>query len=346
MTLNRDTSRRPGAEGVFRTDSGSDGGSAARRFGRLVGGSKVSRRIALHRVLGGVAAFLVVAALATMGLAHAYTWAQAWLHRQSEYQIPFAAIELVPDPPRWIKSGRRGLLEEVRRRARLPESLPILECDLQRLAEDFQRESPWVRRVRRVLRPDRGHLRIELDYRRPIAQVRLETGGTVTVDADGVVLPPEDLDLRGLPSLVILTGVIPKGATVVPLSGKSLRIETGEPDPPPGPDSESPGPARTFRAAARLAGFLTDAVATPAASRFRIPLTAIQANPSGLWVESNGSLLRWGPLPGSEPPGERTDAEKWNMLLAWLADHDLASIRYPFPGYLEFDGDRAAVRQK
>ncbi len=64
----------------------------------------------------------------------------AWLGEQPAYQVPFASIVLDPPPPGWYRGGSAGFLEDVRRRARMPETVAVLGLEPEELKHVFEQQ--------------------------------------------------------------------------------------------------------------------------------------------------------------------------------------------------------------
>jgi hypothetical protein len=153
-----------------------------------------------------------------------------WLHQQSEYQVKFSDIELVPPPPPWFLGGQARFLERVREDANESEKIPFLDLyaidadrskadnrdpnrpATQSISDDAQagrielafRKFPWVRQVGRVTYRSRK-IRVELEYFEP--QVYLNWSGVdqFLLDSAGHLLPVTDLDSKKRPLLRIVT---------------------------------------------------------------------------------------------------------------------------------------------
>ncbi len=316
-----------------------------RSFAQLAGAT-VARarrgRLDLTRLAAaiGVAVIILVALviLARRGWNHAL----AWLHARPAYRLAFDEIRLDPPPPPWIKSGSAGLLEHVRHGARRPETLSSLDIDLDELRRDFQRGSPWVRSVVRIRRAYPNTLKVAVEYRRPVALVRIGNLRLV-LDRDGVVLPGDDLTLSETGPLIELRGLLPPGATaenVEALPGKSLKIVP--------PDGGKPTDSAVLEAA-RLAGDFKDRGADRGPPDAPCLVRAVQvflyrANHYNYAITAEDAWLLWGRPEGDEPPDEPTAEQKWTMLRDWLAaGHRLADVT--FPQVVMFTKDGIDVRQ-
>jgi hypothetical protein len=299
-------------------------------------------------VLGRLVAVLALG-LAATGLVAFGAWkgwraSLAWLRLQPAYQIEFASIRLDPPPPRWVRTGASGLLERVRARGGYDKTVPLLGLDLERLAQAFARESPWVHSVEKVERGGAARLTVTLSYREPVALVRLGAGPrttTLVLDPDGVVLPSDDLDLDSAGPLIALEGLgktEPAPGTTPAVAaetrpGRALRL-----GPTPG---DGPDPA--VRDASRLAADLKRRGAADGPPKAPLKVTAINGHALGWFlVTADPSLVLWGPAPGQEPAGEPDADRKWSLLVDWLEQNQLRSISWP--SYLAFGRDRAVVR--
>lgn len=155
----------------------------AGRLGML--GPMLAQPRGRRAVAAGLALAAGVAALAA-------TW-QRWGRPAldgPEYRLTVDRIEATP-PPDWINTP---VVEEAFRHGNLA-SLSLHDPMLvQRVAEAFALH-PWVARVVRVEKRYPTRVRVELEYRRPVAVVPVATrreSGLLLVDAQGVLLPTQD----------------------------------------------------------------------------------------------------------------------------------------------------------
>jgi cell division septal protein FtsQ len=240
--------------------------------------------------------------------------AVAWLHHQPQYLVPFGEIHLVTNPPACYRGGSVAFLEHVRRTAGEPKQISLLEQTPDRLARAF-RLDPWVEKVVRVAYgPSR--ISVALEYREPVAWVKLPRGQQQVVDGEGRILPSEDVDVEPLAHRIKITGEdLADPADLRPGLVWKRKGRDG------GMDEVD---ARVV-AAARLARFLQneDRVRKAQASRALQILEIIVSNLSdfsrgGLFVmNAEGAEIRWGDAPGAESPGKPTADEKWRILADW-----------------------------
>ncbi len=219
---------------------------------------KPSRKRGYRRIILGLTAAIALLALGWLALRSGL----AWLTRQSPYQIPFQSIQLVPAAPDWVRGGAEAFLEDVRRRAGETESLPILELTTNRVKLAFL-QSAWVESVDGVSYPPLG-LRVELQYREPVARVQVDGGKEYLVDASATILPREEFDEKhGL--VMVVRG---KGLTdpIDPHPGATWK-------PKPGVIEISQGNGR-IPAAAKLASFLADKLRADGLSPLRLSRSA------------------------------------------------------------------------
>lgn len=150
--------------------------------------------------------FVALSVLALGAVAANLTWRtyQAQLRQTPEYRVTAASIAITPQPM-WVRSDvktealhQSGLLQ-----ATGGEGMSILDSP-QRLEERLATAlgfHPWVARVGTIQRFPPNRVVVEVEYRRPIAAVQ-SRGALTPIDAELVVLPPQDLDpqdLRRLP---------------------------------------------------------------------------------------------------------------------------------------------------
>lgn len=275
-------------------------------------------RVGSDRRRMAIGAALLLAAITGLSLAYlAARAARSWLADQPSYQIPFRDIVLDPPPPSWYRGGSAGFLEDVRRLAGMPESIPVLGLKEDELKRAFEASSPWVEEVTRIVYRPLG-LAVHLVYKRPVALVVTSSKRPYLVDASAVILPSEDVDEelfrfaenRGLIKINGVGLADPKD----PRAGIPWQ-------PRPGAADLAPGNGR-IPAAARLAGFLLERMQSidrghePALNiRYINPM---DSESRGLFLlNEEGASILWGQAPGEEPPASPTAEEKWEMLVKW-----------------------------
>lgn len=125
----------------------------------------------------------------------AYTW-KTWGHLvagSSRYHVTEESVE-IPETPNWI-SQTTDVKKEVFDEGLLNETSALDPHAATKIAQAFELNA-WVKKVDRVTKSAPNRVKIELEFRRPIAvvwiQVSEETGGWEPIDGEGVVLP-EDL---------------------------------------------------------------------------------------------------------------------------------------------------------
>lgn len=289
------------------------------RFARLVG-SSVARRVALPKLALAVA--IAGSVLITLGFV--FSWAArsivSYVDTRPEQQIPFAKIELVPEPDRWVKGGAALILEQVRTRSKLPENLPLQNLNLGTLATDFK-GSPWIKRVLRIDR-SLGRLTIHVEYRKPIAALVLkkkppEKWAVEMIDAEGVPLPQAEIDWKSkdYPYSVVGIGeplLVIWGADPNSVPNYGIPWEAFENGKPIGPDV-------LVAKAARLADFLRKQPLTTPKGNAAPKIGEIQlpGEPSGSFVIADlaSNQIVWGKPPGDEKPGELSAEARWKLVL-------------------------------
>jgi hypothetical protein len=294
----------------------------ARDFPRLAGLGPV-RRIS-NRRLAWIAALAVASGLAVVALHALARLAIDWLHRHDPYQTDFAAIELDPPPPDFLRLDASTLLEQVRRAAGRPERLSTLDLDLDALASEFAKHTPWVESVRRIERSYPNRVIVRLTYREPVARIRTLDGKTIILDRGAYVLPNDELAehvKRTLPSITGLPG--------------PLETRPGLGVAPPGGEVE-----RHVLAAARLAGYLRDReVERKDARADQVVIISTRHGADHLYLGTTDAdrdrdpdfWFLWGHAPGSEGPQELDASIKWNQYLEWFSRPDrprLAPLQY------------------
>ncbi len=288
------------------------------------------RRAGLLVFVGLAIAAVIAAVIAYLGFQAART-AVNWLHHQPQYHVAFGEIKLLSKPPACYRGGSAAFLEHVRRSAGEPEQISLLEEAPDRLARAFKL-NPWVEKVVRVAYTA-GRISVALEYREPVAWVKLPHGQQQLVDGDGRILAADDVDIEPLGRAIKITGqelAAPEEARpglVWKTKGSGGGVDEVD--------------SRVV-AAARLARFLRnpdrmrEAQASPALRIFEIIVTSpSDFSRAGLFVMNDeGAEIRWGEAPGAESPGKPTAEEKWRMLEEWRDTEPLRSL--PEGDYWQF----------
>lgn len=122
------------------------------------------------------------------------------LLNEQRFQVDQNSFEINP-PPAMVPED---ILSRVWFAAKLPEQFTILEPGLaKKLGEAFE-ASPWVSRVKHLELQADSVIKVELEYRVPVALVK-SSQGYFPIDRDGVLLPPADFsadDLLRYPLIV------------------------------------------------------------------------------------------------------------------------------------------------
>jgi hypothetical protein len=262
----------------------------------------------------------------TAGLWWALLRVRDWYHHLPENQIAFADIQLVPEPPPWIRAGREGLLERVRLDGGWDRVVSPLSIDKTKLLNDF-RLSPWVEDVPKVDGSRPGRLAIHLRYREPVARVALDAA-TVYLDGDGVVLP-DDLGVVGDPLIPILN----LHSLVEARPGRKLKV--GDP-------SGGAGRSEVPTAAARLAAFVRRHQRATPPPRFPVRSIVLTENEKDgrhwLWLIIGEKVrVGWGAATTPDAAREPSDDEKWGRLLDWAPRAGPVRLDDPDTEYLVFD---------
>jgi hypothetical protein len=216
------------------------------------------------------------------------------------YRLTADKIEVSP-PPEWIT---RDVKAEVMMLGSLNQR-SIQERDLAPQVADAFKLHPWVRKVNRVSKKY-PKIRVDLEYRRPVAMVVVIRGpqpgdmGLQPVDADGVWLLPEDFtreQAQGYP-----------------------RIDIGDTSPagPPG----SPWGNPRITGAAQIAAKLLDHWDNLGLNQIQ-PLTPEPSTPDDagefeIVTRDRQSRIIWGRVPGQESASEATAADKLAHLLEYV----------------------------
>lgn len=211
--------------------------------------------------------------------------------------IQAESITIPPLPP-WIRADIRA---DVVRQGSL-DRLPLDQEDLTlRIAQAFRLNS-WVANVRRVCKEYGNHVVVDLDYRRPVAMVEVAGPALFPVDANGVLLSPEDFR--------------PEAKPVVKLTDFPwIRAEGTRPQGSPG---MAWGDSRIHKGA-RVAACLL-----PVWERMKLQVIIAHRGPQRPNQPEkpefelrtrNNTIIFWGRAPGDEEASE-SHAEKKVALLA------------------------------
>lgn len=220
--------------------------------------------------------------------------ASGWLPdltEREEYLIDITAIEVTQPPP----IVPVDFVKQAFHRADLPNKLSLLDESLtEQIAEALQRY-PWVAHVRRITKSPDARIVVELDYRHPVAMVEV-TRGVYPVDAEGVLLPPEDFTVNDAKRFLAITGVVST---------------------PQGPEGTSWGDSDVEGAAA-LAALLS-----PYQKEFqlkKIDCPAGQSTETSVYslITMGGSKVLWGAAPGEARPGEPDAQQKIDRIKKYL----------------------------
>ena len=222
------------------------------------------------------------------------------LHDNQQYRLQTAQIEITP-PPRWVPTD---LAEQVARRAGLPDELSLLDKDItRRVAEAFERH-PWVKGRVRVSTSVPARMRVELEYREPVAMVRVASAaGLFPIDAEATLLPSADFAPAEIAKYPLIDNVKtpPRGVEGTVWKENSVI------------------------AAARLAVLLK-----PYWQQFGLQSIRVPENSDNqlAWEDLSlqlatrgGSRVIWGRAPGAKHPGELPADKKIDRIKFYLKHH-------------------------
>ena len=222
------------------------------------------------------------------------------LQNHQQYRLQTAQIEITP-PPRWVPTD---LAEQVARRAGLPDELSLLDKDItRRVAEAFERH-PWVKGHVRVSTSVPARMRVDLEYREPVAMVQVASAaGLFPIDAEATLLPSADFAPAEIPKypLIINVKTSPRGAEGTVWKDASVV------------------------ASARLAVLLK-----PYWQQFGLQSIRVPENSDNqvAWEDLNlqlatkgGSRVIWGRAPGAKHPGELPADKKIDRIKFYLKHH-------------------------
>lgn len=230
-----------------------------------------------------VSMVLIIGAM--LGLRMAWDKYAINLERDPRYQVTSEQIEVTPQPV-WIHADVKA---EVIRDGSLAD-LKLTDAKLaERVGQAFAMHS-WVAKVVRVEKQYPSRVKVELEYRSPIAAVEVAgegTAGLLFVDASGVLLPSQDFAENQTRNF--------------------LRIDAGRTT-PAGVYGMPWGDAKVTKAAA---------IAAAIGEKFRalslykiVATTTATGNEQYELQTRDGGRILWGHAPGNEPLGEATAAQK------------------------------------
>ena len=218
------------------------------------------------------------------------------LSQRSEYRLRSSEIQ-IPDPPSWVPAS---LVEQVCERSELPDELSVLEEDLaQRIAEAFE-QHPWVEGRVNVQLSVPAAIRVDFEYRKPVAMVAIG-GGFYPVDNEGTLLPPRDFAPSQVERFPVITGIERAPTRRAGASWGDQRV-TG---------------------AARLA-----VVLVPYWREWKLKAIEVPPRPDSrqsydelefTLTTQGGSRINWGLAPGHRHPLEITEEQKIGRMKKFLA---------------------------
>ncbi len=242
--------------------------------------------------------------------------AVAWLGDQPAYQVPFRSIMLDPPPPAWYRGGSATFLENVRQRAGMPETIPLLKFKGPEIQDVFKL-SPWTQEVLQITYRPLG-LTIRLDYHQPVAIVVPPSHQEYLVDRSAIILPLEEVDRERLQ----------RELDLILIEGEGLSDPI---DPQPGIVWKPRGGLHDIAVgnehiadAAEVAGFLEektrslDKSANPALNiRSVNPMDKAKEYRGQFLLNAESTYILWGAAPGKEDPKSLGAEEKWAKLCEW-----------------------------
>jgi len=233
------------------------------------------------------------------------------VHGAARYALSADHIEITPTPD-WIDAD---ITSEVVRDAKLDVGVSILDDDLTSRVADAFSFHPWVRKVERVTKLAGPRVKVDLQYRQPVAvvivsksRVPKSRSAPIPIDMDATRLPSDGFSQAMADRLPHIVGI-----GTQPLVGQQWN------DLP-------------LIGAARLARLLSDVwedlhLAEITLSRQR--LESIPVNPNNATYETvyqlvtrDGTLITWGTAPGSGHRDGLSDEEKISRLKRLLSNED------------------------
>lgn len=218
------------------------------------------------------------------------------LAEDASYRLPAKRIEIT-QPPHWVP---QNLVEQVVERAGLPEELRLLDEDLARDVAQAFALYPWVEEVVSVQKAFPAAVRVQINYRKPVAMVQVKLG-LYPVDGRGVLLPPQDFspaDARQYP-LILAVVSTPQGPA-----------GSGWGDPVVVDAAQLAAELAPVWKKLKLAAIVCPRPGRPAGST---------ADEGYLLTTSGGSQIVWGRGPASNDPGELSTEQKIGRLTEYAS---------------------------
>ncbi len=160
------------------------------------------RRLRPH----GIAIFAIAALVVLVVVSYVVSWARqtgvTYVAVQPLYQLRFEDISLNPDPPAWYRGGRGEFLERVRLEGSLPATISTADVVLKPVHTALRRNA-WVADVGQI-RNLTNKIVVPLTYRNPVALAKFGKEDGPAVDAGGVLLDSNDIDVAAAAPLIYL----------------------------------------------------------------------------------------------------------------------------------------------
>lgn len=247
---------------------------------------------------GRHALFLIISVAALfVGLYFAWKkWGPEFTSHE-RYRLSVDNLEIPPQPP-WIHSNVKA---EVIRDGNLDELRILDEQVTVKVAGAFALHN-WVAKVKRVSKNADPKVVVDLEYRKPVAMVEVNTGGArglLPIDAASVLLPTDDFSrtaTRAYPR-IWARDASPAGLTGTPWGDERIA------------------------GAARLAALLEESWGMLGLYRIAVSGERDKSRRSAAQYElqsRKGSRILWGRAPGQESLGEDVAAEKLARLREYL----------------------------
>ncbi len=253
----------------------------------------------------------LVAVVAAIALTFVVPYAMEYLPDLSgrdEYRVTADQI-VINEPPHWVS---RKVVQEAMKRSGLADSLSVLDSDsAEQIAQAF-RDHPWISKVVSVSKSYPAKIEVELEYRRPVAMVRLKQG-LYPVDANGVLLPSADFPISEAERYPVIANITstpegPEGTRWgdVCVTGGARIAEIMLPQ--PAEDEETQDLWTEFKISE------IRAPKRQAADEYVEDLTFE-------FVTDGGSRIIWGRAPGSSHPGELETEQKIGRIREYIATY-------------------------
>lgn len=237
------------------------------------------------------------------------------LNEQEAYRVTSQQIRLTK-PPHWIP---HDLVEQVAAAEGWSQSPPSLLDD--RLVTDIAKAfcgHPWIEKVKRVEKTSDRVVRVQVEYRVPVALVDMGEARFYPVDAKGTLLPPADFSQADLARYPIIKNAqsLPQGGAGTQwgdetIAGAAAIAEHFLRPAARAADAKASSPKTST---SRWNALNLDAIWIPKRTRATVEMEQVNYQ----ILTRDGSRVLWGRAPGTGHPGELSAEQKISRLSQYL----------------------------